>query len=481
MPIALGFVGLLLILQDALNLDVRAVVLVTILLTVIWTVMAVLAYRQYGANLRLVLSRRAWDPVALRMDDDLSRAAVESLLASGDLHDAETALDALVDADSPEVPRLVVSLLSSADPARRRLGAEVACTAHLWDSPGVPEGVEHLLGDGDRAVQLSAAAALAGRDERGQSLWMEAAGGDTASARVALEAAARCPDPFFVPHLVELGAWPSAPAELLDALVVHAEHLLPLARWMLGEPDAPRLTRRRLLSALGEAGIPGGRALLVEHLDDEDPSVAEAAARGLAAAGHRESPDTPRLARAVTSSAGRASRCFQVLSLLDDDEACESLRHALRDEIALSAQRAEVLLSLAHEPKAIAAGVAGLGADAEHDRNNALEMLEVTAGRRAARMLQAMTGAGLDDAARLRLLGEYCPLEARLLRDWLREIVVDRDRYWHEPWLQACALYALPSLLPAEAHSLAAKCVESADAVVAETARWVVGTVAPTV
>ena len=82
-PIALGLVGVLLIVQDALDLDVRAVLLVTIVLTAIWSIFAVVAYREYGANLRDVLSRRAWDPVAIRIDDDVSQSLIESLLSSG--------------------------------------------------------------------------------------------------------------------------------------------------------------------------------------------------------------------------------------------------------------------------------------------------------------------------------------------------------------------------------------------------------------
>jgi len=140
-PIALGFVGFLLILNNALHLDVRAVVLVTLLLTLLWAGLAVLAYREYGAGLREVLSRRAWDPAALRIDDEVSRDAIEQLLASGDLRDAETALEALVDAGSPRASAHVTALLGAGDPARRLLGVTVAGAAGLVGSPLVVDAV----------------------------------------------------------------------------------------------------------------------------------------------------------------------------------------------------------------------------------------------------------------------------------------------------------------------------------------------------
>ena len=55
---------------------------------------------------------------------------------------------------------------------------------------------------------------------------------------------------------------------------------------------------------------------------------------------------------------------------------------------------------------------------------------------------------------------------------WLRRLVTDDDGTWQDPWLRACALYALPSSLPAEALGLAAPWRDDPDPVVAETARW---------
>lgn len=470
-PLALGFVGLLLILQDALALDIRAVVAFTVALGVLWSLFALLAYREYGKSLRDVLAHRAWDPVALRMDDEASMTAVRSLLRSGDLHDAETALDALVDANSPELPVHVAALLESSDPERRRLGAATAGAADLLTDETVLAAVEALRADPEPRVALTAAAVLVGRDEQSRLTWLAATRREGPAAEAALEAAARTPDAFFVPYLVELAAWPAVPTGLVDALVAHADHLLPIAARMW-EQRVPTLTRTRVLLALGEADADGARALLLDHLDDEDPAVVEAAARALLSAGHRAEPGGTALTAALRRNGVRAAACLQVLLLLPDDQGSAPLCAALRDEVLLAGQRMAVLLSLGYDPAVVAAGVRGLQSAVERERSTALEMLEVSLGRRAAGHLRATLGSGPDDEARLRLLAEHA-LPERTLREWLRELVLDDEGYWHEPWLQACALYALPGLLEAEAHTLARGGEASPDPVVAETARWV--------
>ena len=469
-PIALGLVGVLLIVKDALDLDVRSVVLVTIVLTAVWAVAGVIAYREYGANLREVLSRRAWDPVAIRIDDDVSRSAVESLLHSGDLRDTETALEALADAGSPTVAAHVTALMSSPDAERRALAAKVAGEAGLLGSPSVASSLERLVEDDDPWVRLSVAAVLAPHDDHALDTWLSALDGDADSARLALAAAAGSPAPCFVPHLVELAAHPAAPEQLVDALVAHGEGLVPT----LGETGLPPLTRQRVVFALGEAGTDGCRAALVAHLDDGEPDVAEAAARALALTGHRETPAASELRNALASQAARAHRSLQLVALLPDTAGCEPLHGALRDELTTAGRRVEVLLGLAHEPRVIGAGMAGLASNNERDRNTATEMLEVTVGRPLARLLLGIISPALDDGTRIQLVGEYAAPDQEPLSDWLRVLVLDETDYWREPWLRACGLYAAPTVLPQGARDLALRFTDDPDPVVSETAHWVV-------
>jgi HEAT repeat protein len=469
-PLALGVVGLVVIAQSALDVDVRAVVLVTVVLTVLWTITALAAYREYGAGLRDVLARRAWDPVAIRVDDEASRSAVEALLRTGDLRDAETALEALADAHSPAVATHVAALMDSPDAGHRALAATVAGRAGLVETPAVAGALTRLAADDDLGVRLSAAAVLAAHDDEALDAWVAAVRGDAASAALAVEVASRAPSPVLVPHLVLLAGQPDAPDQLLDALVAHAEHLVPL----LDDPGLPGLARQRVVYALGEAGTIPARAALVRHLDDGDPGVAEATARALAATGHRESASDTALRDALAAQTARARRSLQILASLDGTPGTAPLLGALRDEVAMAGRRAEVLLSLAHDPQVVAAAMAGLASSSEHDRNTALEMLEVTVGRPLARALLAITSPDLHDSARMKLLTESGAQQQLPPHDWVRDLALDPDGYWRESWLRACALHAAATVSPAQARDLAQGFVDDADPVVAQTASWVV-------
>lgn len=481
-PLAIGLVGLLLIGYNALDLDIRAVVVVTLLLTAVWLAVSVLAYREYGANLRSVLSQRSWDPVSLRLDDAASVAVVRQLLESPDPDDVRSALHAMVD-DGRDVTEPVLRLLRDPDPERRRVAVEAVVNAGLWSRPEIAAALHDRLADPDPDVAMAVAVALVRFDggarrlrEDGRTAWLVAtADDDRAVLERALRAAAAMPHRFFVPYLVGLASARSASSVVLDALGSHADQLAPHVQGLLADPSVPRGTRERIVHFLGRAATPEARDLLVAHLDDDDPAVVEAAARCLVTVGHRESAERLDLGPRLLAIVERAERCLQVLLLLPGRPGNEPLQMALHDELTLAARRAEVLLDLVHDPRAIGMAVDALGSATPRDRNSALEMLEVTVGRALAPTVVAVVDPLLSDAARHSELERRVVGPHRDLDGWLRDLVADPDRTWDDPWLRACALYAAAQSLPAlVARDLATPYLHDPEPDVAETARWVI-------
>ena len=477
-PLALGFVGVLLIGFDVVGLDITAVVVVALLLSALWLASAGLAFREYGVNLRGVLVRRAWDPVALRIDDAASHAAVNQLLASADPHDVHAALDALVDAGQ-DVSDHVLALLTDPEPERRDLGLELAVATGRLSTPAIATQVQGMLADSDPDVVLFAAASLVrldiGQREAGRSAWLAAVSTeDPATVRRALRAAGAFPHRFFVPYLVGLASSGSAAGDVLDALGANCDHLAPLVQGLISDQSVPRQTRERIVHFLGMAVTPAARDLLVAHLDDDDPAIVEAAGLCLVVVGHSETAERLDLAPRLVIVAERVDRCLQILLLLDDRFDLEPLAWALRDEVATAARRIEVLLELVHESRAIGSAVSSLASVVARDRSTALEMLEVTVGRSLGRLALALVDPTLDPATRHQQLAEHSAVRSRTLGEWLLDLVMDAEGYWHDPWLRACAMYALPGELPAPvAVTLVSPFLQDRDSDVAETARWV--------
>lgn len=482
-PLAMGFVGLMLIAYDALGLDIRSVVVLTLLLSAVWLVVAVLAFREYGANLRSVLSRRVWDPSAIRLDDGHSNLAVRQLLASDDPDDVRCALDAMADAGQ-DVSEPVHRLLRDPDPRRRGLAVETVVRAGLLPRPDIAPAVHEMLTDHDPDVATMAAAALVrlGGDHRpwretGRTAWLIAlADDDAAVVGRALRAATALPHRFFVPYLVGLASSAATSGAVLDALGAHADHLATHVQGLLSDPDVPRRTRERLVRFLGNAGTPEARDLLVAHLDDDDPAIVEAAAHCLVRVGHRETAERLDLGPRVLALVERAERCLQVLLLLAQRPGNEPLRIALHDELMTAARRAEVLLDLVHDARAIGSAVGALGSSSSRSRNSALEMLEVTVGRALAPTVVGVLDPLLGDAARHAALEGRVTVPHRDLAGWLRDLVVDPAGAWDDPWLRACALYAAAENLPAlQARDLATPYLHDTEPDVRETARWIAG------
>ncbi len=479
-PLAVGFTGAFLLVMDALDLGVVTLVVIALALTVIWLSLARAAYAGYGANLRTTLTRRAWDPVALRLDE-ASRAAVQGLIEDGDPRDLRLGLEVLADADDPTLPDLVRSLVGDPDPARR--AAAVAASGRAAGTgvdPGwVPGLLVPLLEDPDARVRTAAEIALAqagGPPARSAATrrWADAlAGGDPDQQRTALEGAVAIPDPAYAPSLVALASGAEPPEGLLDALAANADSLVPRTQAALdGTSELPWPATRRLVAALGTCGSPGARAALVRHLGGPEPRVADAVLDGLVAGGPLPPGEHAPVREAVQEEVQRSARVLAALAVLDGHA---HVARGLRDEAARSRRRTIGLFGLLHDPTALTRTVGMLGV-VEGDRPLALETLEVTVGRGALPTALALLDPVPDEAARLAQLAALVtvprPPDARAA---LLDLVEDPDGSWRDPWLQACALHALAGDDPQRARVAATRLVGVQDAVTAETVAWVLG------
>jgi hypothetical protein len=498
-PTAVGLVGVLLIVVGRLDAGVVALLVIVLVLTLAWLALAVSAYRLYGTNLRRTIIRRAWDPVALRLDDDASRAVVARLLDSEDARDVAVALDALAATAPDDVLLHVESLLHDADPVRRAVAVDAAlrhqvvgavpallvtasdpaqpgrlraAAVRAAASLGAPAAeLTPMLGDGPDDVRGSAAVALlhlrgsVEDADRVRGLLRD----DGAAAQATLLALAELPHALAVPPLLELAALRHPPASLPDALAAVGAELTPAARAALVE-GAPRPYAARLVRAVAHVPDEAVDDLLLEHVDDADRETRETVLRALSSRGHGVDDTSGRVRRALLDEVSRTAHALDALDVLRHEPAAEDLCRALRDEVRDAAGRCSMLLGLLHDPAVVARAVAGL---AGAERPLALETLEVTLGRADDALARAVVDPTLTESARRSALRHAVPVELKDSHAWLQDLALDPSGRWREPWLRAAALWALVRSEWAGAASVAASVAADADPVVAETAHAV--------
>jgi hypothetical protein len=441
-PLALGLVGGLLLAFRGLGLDVRTVELVSLLASGVWLVLAFVAYREYGAGLRRLVLRRAWDPAPLDVDGDAGLVAVQRLLTSADARDVEVGLDAIAASHTPAFAAQVSALLSEETPAGVR--ASAARATLVSDVSTRAEVSRRLLDDPDPGIQATVSAACVDEPgplgERSREVWLSLiCHGDPDVAGHALRAAASTPSPFFVPHLLEAAGRPVHEGAVSHALATHAEHLGPAIRTVLVDHGGNRRVRERVIRAVASAQ---GRVEPVAF--DVSPVLH----------GHRV----------------RAARARAALGHLDASPSLDPLRRALLDDLAALADETTALLSLATGQRGLARAVRALSSEDSTERALAHETLEVTVGRTQATWVLALVSpVGVPET--------HHSDDIEPVADWLADLVQDPDDVWQEPWLRVCALYAAPSVAGVGASDLARPWVDDPDPAVAETARWVLTSV----
>ena len=332
-PIAVGFVGVLLLVFRFTDLGVRVVVAVTLVLTIAWLVVALLAYRRYREGVLALVTARPWEPLDL-LDSD--NEVVRGLLASSDARDVMVGLSA-VNGRRRLPATEVAALMTSADPYAR-----LAAVCELIEAGGesAPEA---------------------------QELWV-AALAEPGVREAALCGCAAAPDPFFVPYLLDAITTSPPSAALADALERHATELAPVAVARLTH-EPLGLSRDRLTWALGV-------------MRDSLP----AAPSGL-----------PDIRAEVAGRAIRVTRARAARAALGDGPAFETLRRALVEDVEHSADTLAEQLAMHYGRRRVDRIEAALAEPGPQQRALAIELLEVLTGRETGERIVALLDPGRDD------------------------------------------------------------------------------------
>ncbi len=145
---------------------------------------------------------------------------------------------------------------------------------------------------------------------------------------------------------------------------------------------------------------------------------------------------------------------------------------ALDDETDDCARRVRVTLGMAHGGLWLERAIGQLGSSVDGERALAIETLEVELGHRTLGLALALVDPTLDVRERRdALAGHHISAESDPTR-WLVEFLDDPADFWQDPWLVACALHAVPELMPAQVVERGHEHQNDPDPVVAETARW---------
>jgi hypothetical protein len=151
-PVAIGATGVLLFALRAADVSVTAIVGVTAVVCLVWTLSALLLYRDYARSIVAAFRRRLLPDVALDLTEGESTAALQRLVASDDGRDVRLGLDLLAGSALPaertelarladdarpdvRVPALVRLAARGDDGAAARFGADIDTLARSED-PG---------------------------------------------------------------------------------------------------------------------------------------------------------------------------------------------------------------------------------------------------------------------------------------------------------------------------------------------------------
>jgi hypothetical protein len=438
-PAAIGISGALLLGLQLLPSPLTAVIVFAVVLCAGWTMVAFAVSRAYRRSLAATLQRRLLTDHILDLEEEAEANAIRVLLRSDDGGEVRLGLDLVAGVASPAVAAEIARLADDARPSVRlgalarlvvldastgeRLATEIAAAASSTEPADrrAAAGALGLVG-GDRTILVQllidddvtgrlAALSSVGPDDGATVDRVVAALGNTASAATAGRALSR---------LGQVAA--PAVAALLSA----------------GSPPTP--TALRLMRACRACDDEATRVGLRKRIDDDDRVVSLAALDAL-----RGSTVDESLAAALdhvlhdgAAHAARALAALHSLGVPPNHPPDHPLRRALADEVDMARRRVVAALEVRHGLGASAA-VQALESPDRNRRALALESLEVTLTRAEAFLVLPLVRPDLSIDDRLAALAGAVDVPKRDRREWLDDLIADRDRSWRSPWLQTCA------------------------------------------
>ncbi len=434
-PLAIGATGVLLLALNVLGFGTGAVIAFGLVVSAIWTALALSAYRSYTQSLADEMRRRSLSSTELDVADD-GAAAIRSLLRSDDSRDVRLGLDllggvasAVSDVDlrhvavhaDPEVRMRALSLLAArgdeqaaADAAThvRRLAhsdraRERRAAAAAFETRGVagytPELLGALLIDADLTVRAAALDAVAPSDAAD------------------LEIVSRVVSALDEPRL-------AGPASA--AVQRLGQPVLPILSAALAAQHVPK--RPALVRAAAAVAAEQGVDVVAPALADRDRTVVLTALEALEAGGGRVPPSA--LDDVFVDAAEHAERASAARAALADVD--DSLVRALDDEIDLARRLVIATLALRYGDRVLEAVRVVDHAEGPR-RALGVEALDVVLTRAEAAVALPLVRRDRELRA-----GER---SARGPDTWIANIAHDPEGVWRSDWLATCAQHLLTS------------------------------------
>ena len=437
-PVAIGATGVLLLLLDALDLGVGAVIAFGLLLSVVWTAVAVSVYGSYRHALGDAMRRRPL-PASADLDD---APAVHALLRSDDARDVRLGLDLLAGLASPasqvELRRVAEGLDAE---ARVRALIHLAALGDARAATAARSLARELAASSLAADRRGAATILAERElAADREVLVPFLDDPEPSVRLAAldaVAAADGAEPEIVQRVVAAAGEARTAGRATAAIARLGDAVVPPLAAALADADAPR--RRRLVRAAATAAAAHGIEVIAPALGDPDRTVVLAALDALDAAGAHGLVAPELLDHVFDDAAALAAHAFSARSTLGDENG--PLIRALDDEIELARRLIVAVLALRHGDR-IRAAVRVVEHGAGARRALAVEALDVVLSRAEAAVAIPLVCHRVAADEQAPVLRSGTP-PTRSRQAWVADVASDPDGVWRSPWLAACAAEAV--------------------------------------